>query len=134
MIIGRKKRNWIVGSAFLAYACIQIIIYSINMTVQLKSDFNISSILMAVLMGGIYILWYGAFGISYLVARPKIAILKNVMGGLLAGFGLLGTIGLGVSLITAVDKYIVVKSFLQYLLYFTPMGLSVILYTPFKKR
>lgn len=134
MIICRKKRNSIVGFAFLAYACAQMTAFVINVLPQFKSGLDVSAVLMTAIVSAIYCIWYAAFGISYLVAKPKIAILKNIMGGFLTGFGLLGVIAMGSLLITGGNQFSDVTSFLLYLLYFTPMGLSVILYTPFKKR
>lgn len=134
MIVCQKKRNLIVGFAFLAYACAQMTAFVINMLPQFKSGLDVSAVLMTAIVSAIYCIWYAAFGISYLVAKPKIAILKNIMGGFLTGFGLLGVIAMGILLITGGNRFSAVMSFLSYLLYFMPMGLSVILYTPFKKR
>lgn len=133
MIVCRKKRNLIVGFAFLAYALTYLIGTIINYADQLRGGMDISVISMLIVTM-IYPLMHIAFSISYLVAKPKIAILKNIMGGFVAGFGLLGTIAMGVALVVSPDISNTMLAFLTYLLYMLPIGLSVILYTPFKKR
>lgn len=133
MIVCRKKRNLIVGFAFLTYAGIYLISTSINYADQLRGGIDFS-ILITLLLVMIYPLSHIAFSISYLVAKPKIAILKNIIGGFLAGFGLLGTIVMGVALITSSNISNSMTAFLSSLLYMLPMGLSVIFYTPFRRR
>lgn len=133
MIVCKKKRNLIVGLGFVVYTCAHLIAIIATMINQLRFGLDGFNIVMTTVTGIVYPLCYAAFGISYLVAKPKIAILKNIMGALLLGLGVLGAVAMGIALIATGNVMVAQLSFFNFLFYLIPLSLSVILYTPYKK-
>ena len=133
MIIYKKQRNFIVGFACLVYACAQLIALANSVSLQRDAGLPVITVAAMSIVGAIVILCYAAFAISYLVAKPKIAILKNIMAGFLAAFGLVAVLVMGVA-IMASGRMQSATALFSYLLNYTVLGVGVILYTPFKKR
>lgn len=142
MIICKKKRNLIVGLSFLAYACATLayMITDINILIQQGAD--IVSVVILQIFNAVNLLCYVAFGVSYLVAKHKIFVLKIVAGATTICFALFGCLCMVIAAVTTYDLSMDVAShlapyiwaFLGFLLNTIPVGIGVILYTPFKKR
>lgn len=134
MIIYKKQRNFIVGFACLVYAGAQTVAIINSISSQRDAGAPETTIAISAIFAAIVILCYAAFAISYLVAKPKIAILKNIMAGFLAAFGLVAVLVMGVAIMASGGMQSTIIAFFNYLLHYTVMGVGAILYTPFKKR
>lgn len=136
MIVCRKERNLFVGLAFLGMAIVSLVGIIISFSTYLRAGAGIFTALIMQLFTAANVLCYIAYGIVYLVAKPKLAILKIIISALTAGFQFFGLLCVVIVAIvpTVPVSAPVAPNLLRFLLYTAPLCLGAILYTPFKKR
>lgn len=136
MIVCRKERNLFVGLAFLAMAIVSLVGIIISFAAYLRAGTDVFTALLIQVFNAMSILCYIACGIVYLVAKPRLAILKIIICALTVGLNLFGVFIVIISAIIPAPtaSVSVAPILLRFLLDTVPLSLGTILYTPFKKR
>lgn len=134
MIICRKERNLFVGFGFLCMALVSCASAIISFSSYIRAGADIFTTVMMQIFNVTGILCYVACAVAYLVAKPKLAILKLVACAFTAGFNLFGVLCVFVMALMPNTSMAVWLTVLRFLLDTVPLCLGTILYTPFKRR
>ena len=125
MILCKKEKNLITAIGFLAMAGLGFLSTFIGFirAVSWRPGYAI----FAFLFGSVAWIANAGIGVSYLIAKPKLANLKTLGAAL----------GAGIALLSLFSLSFVTHSFgwqlLEFLFYVLPLYAAAILYTPFKK-
>lgn len=129
LILGKKDRNLIVAIGFLALVLFGIIDSFITLRNYIQWGLGVDTAAPMLCGKAITLLCDAAIGISYLIAKPKLAVLKTVACAVVVSF----------SFLTIVCALIVmrgsgaVSTSLTFLLQTATLYVGALLYTPYKK-
>ena len=127
LIVCKKERNVLFGVGYLAFSVLGFISLMITIANFVNMGVGAGTVAVQVLMNLLTLLPYMLIGVSYLVAKPGMRVLKTIFAIFVMVLGF-------ISFIASMVTYPSFSAFLNFVFYTVLPMLAVLLYTPFKKK